>query len=164
MERGRARRPGERAFAVVAVIFAIVASWQAYGISGFSGLSTPGFFPMLAAGVMTVSALSVLWSTLRLPDVEEGKGRTLGGFLREVLPIRLRVMVLMVIVYMLALPWMGFVLSSSLFLFAGIQVLWRKRILITCGLTVATMAIVYGVFQVVFQVVLPQGILLRGLF
>ncbi|WP_413203977.1 tripartite tricarboxylate transporter TctB family protein [Rhodospirillum sp. A1_3_36] len=164
MERGRARRPGERAFAVLAVVFALVASWQAYGISGFSGLSTAGVFPMLAAGVMTLAALSVLWSTLRMPEVEEGQGRTIGGFLREVFPARQQVMVLMVVVYMLVLPWIGFVLSSSLFLFAGIHYLWRKRIVITIGLTVVTMAVVYVVFRVVFQVVLPQGILLRGLF
>lgn len=158
-----ARRPGETAFAVLCVLFGLAAFGQAYGISGFSGLSTPGVFPMLATATMAVSGLFILAGTVRLP-AEPGAGNVAARFMREFLPLRHCVMLALMLGYLAALPLLGFVVASGLFLFAAFQYLWRRNPLVTLVLSAASLAAIYVVFRIVFQVVLPQGSLVGRLF
>ncbi|MCZ4291958.1 tripartite tricarboxylate transporter TctB family protein [Hoeflea alexandrii] len=149
------RRPGELVFACLLVIFSAAALWQAYGISGFKGLSQPGVFPMLAAATMLVSCLFVLRDTLRARETEQPG--TAGASWSSILPLRLLVILAMVAIYLYAMPWLGFVLASGLFLFSCIAYLWRKGIVISLALSIASLAAIYFLFRVVFEVVLPQG-------
>ncbi|RST87542.1 tripartite tricarboxylate transporter TctB family protein [Aquibium carbonis] len=158
-----ARRPGETAFAVLCVVFGLVAFWHAYGISGFTGLSTPGVFPMLATGAMVVSGLFILAGTLRRP-AEPGDGNAAGRFVRAFLPLRHCVLLVLMLAYLAALPLLGFVVASALFLFAAFQYLWRRNVLVTLVLSAVALAAIYVVFRIVFQVVLPQGSLVGRLF
>jgi len=157
------RRPGETAFAVLCVVFGLAAFGQAYGISGFSGLSTPGVFPMLATGTMVASGLFILAGTVRRP-AEPGDGTAAARFMREFLPLRHCVLLGLMLAYLAALPLIGFVPASGLFLFAAFQFLWRRNPLLTLVLSGAALAAIYVVFRVVFQVVLPQGSLVGRLF
>ena len=161
---GRSRRAGELAFAVGLLGFSVAAFWQAFEISGFSGASTPGVFPMLASGAMAISALCILRHTLMMPKPTEHSVSPLRRFIGEVLPPRLMVVLLLVVLYLAAMPWLGFLISSGLFLLAAIAFLWRRGIFQSLLLTAACLGAIYVVFRVVFQVVLPQGTLLRGLF
>lgn len=158
-----ARRPGELVFAVVIVAFGLAAFWQAYEISGFTGLTTAGVFPMLAAGTMVVAAFFILVGTARrrAPVVETGSVTV--QFFWEVLTLRHATVIALVLLYLLALPIVGFLIASGAFLLLAFQYLWRKNLLITAALTAVSLAAVYLVFSVVFQVVLPQGTLLAGL-
>ena len=151
------RRPGELAFALVLLVFSVAAFWQAHAISGFSGKTTAGVFPMLAAAVMIVSALVILVSTARVapPSPEEQ------GFFAEVMTRNHVFLVGLVLGYVVLMPLLGFVVSSALFLLSSFQFLWRKNVLITLALTTLTLCCVYGVFRIVFQVVLPQGALMQ---
>ena len=158
-----ARRPGEIAFAVLCVVFGLVAFGQAYGISGFGGLSTPGVFPMLATGAMVVSGLFILAGTVRRP-AEPGTESAGARFWREMLPLRHCVMLGLMLAYLAALPLLGFVVASALFLFAAFQYLWRRNVLVTLVLSAVSLAAIYVVFRIVFQVVLPQGSLVGRLF
>lgn len=157
------RRPGELVFALLLVIFGVAVFWQAYQISGFSGLTTPGVFPMLAAGMMVATSLFILASTVRRPAPDLSVQPVPARFLREILPPRHVVVIGLVLVYLIALPLLGFVVGSGLFLFAAFQYLWRKNPLVTVILSAGSLAAIYLVFRVVFQVVLPQGTLLQGL-
>ncbi len=53
---------------------------------------------------------------------------------------------------------LGFLPASFLFLFAAIQFLWRRNPGLTLLMAVAALAVAYAVFRLVFQVVLPEGI------
>ena len=152
------RRPGELVFALLIVVFSVGALWQSYSISGFSGKTTPGVFPMIASGVMVISGVVVLMSATQLPAPPEGAP----GFLDEILTLRHMVVIGLVLAYVLLMPLIGFVASSAVFLFCSFQFLWRKNPLLMLALTGVTLVIIYVVFREVFQVVLPQGILLQG--
>ena len=154
------RRPGELVFALLIVVFSVAAFWQSYGISGFSGKTTPGVFPMIASGVMVISGVVILISATRLSAPPVGSS----GFLAEVLTLRHMVMIGLVLAYVILMPLIGFVASSAVFLFCAFQFLWRKNPVLMLALTAATLAIIYLIFREVFQVVLPQGTLLPGLF
>ena len=152
------RRPGELVFALMIVVFSVGALWQSYSISGFSGKTTPGVFPMIASGVMVISGVVVLMSATQLPAPPEGAT----GFLAEILTLRHMVVIGLVLAYVLLMPLIGFVASYAVFLFCSFQFLWRKNPLLMLALTGVTLVIIYVVFREVFQVVLPQGILLQG--
>lgn len=153
------RRPGELIFALLLVMFSVAAFWQAYGISGFSGKTEPGVFPMIASSVMMISSAVILVSAARQPGPAKGTP----GFFTEVLTTRHLVLIVLVLGYVLLMPQLGFVLSSALFLFSAFQFLWRKNPILILALTAIALALIYFVFRELFQVVLPQGALLQGL-
>ena len=162
MDSMPARRPGELVFAVAVLLFSLAAFWQAYEISGFTGLTEPGVFPMLATGTMVVAALFILSNTARRPAEAYGSA-VAKRFFAEILPLRHMVLIGLVLAYLLLLPWLGFVISSALFLLAAFQYLWRRHVLITLLLSAGALAAVYVIFRIVFQVVLPEGTWLRGM-
>jgi CDP-diglyceride synthetase len=154
------RRPGELVFAVLILMLSLWLFWEATRISGFSGLSTPGVFPMMASGLMVLSALAILRKAAGLKAAEGGLRR----FLAEVTPLRQVAMLLLVGAYVATMPWLGFLLASGLFLFLGIQFLWRRHVVLTAVVTLAALAAIHVLFREIFQVVLPKGTLLPGLF
>jgi len=164
MTEPRTRRPGELVFALVLVVFSVAAFWQSFGISGFSGLSEPGVFPMLASGTMLVGAVFILFDTRSVAPPEETGTSPSRRFLTEIVPLRLVGVVGLILVYVLAMPLLGFLVSSAIFLFAAFWFLWRKGPLVSAGLAAGSLAVIYFVFRKVFQVVLPDGSLLQGLF
>ena len=149
------RRPGELVFVILLLLASLWLFWQSILISGFSGLSTPGVFPMLASGLMVVSTLSILRDTARRAPGGHGFNR----FLEEITPLRQAVMLGLVAFYVVLMPWFGFVITSGLFLFASISFLWRRNFLLTAGLSAFALAIIYLIFRIAFQVVLPEGTL-----
>lgn len=160
MPDGRSRRPGELVFIALLLLASLWLFWQSVLISGFSGLSTPGVFPMLASGTMVVSLLWILRDTARrAPD-----GGGIHRFLEQITPRRQVVMLGLVGLYVAVMPWLGFVLASGLFLVMTIGFLWRRNIFITAGISAVALGVIYLIFRVAFQVVLPKGTLLQGLF
>lgn len=157
------RRPGELTFSLILVVFSALAFWQAYGISGFTGYSTAGVFPMLAAATLIVTSLVILAGTLRRPAASGKVGTPAMRFVREVLPLRHVIVFVMVLAYLALLPWLGFVASSGLFLFTAFQFLWRRHPALSLATAAVSLGAIYFIFRVVFQVVLPEGTLLRGI-
>jgi putative tricarboxylic transport membrane protein len=158
-----ARRPGELVFALVLLVFAVTAFWQAYDISGLNGLSTPGVFPMLATGAMVLASVINLLSQIKAPPSSNQHGSAAHRFLREYLPVRHLVVIGLLLAYVLTMPFLGFVVGSGAFLLAVIQYLWRKNPFFTLAIAALTLALIYLVFRTMFQVVLPQGSLFPGL-
>lgn len=147
--------PGELIFAIILAGFSAIALWQAFQISGFNGLSEPGVFPMLASGTMLISGLFILRDTLK-----KNKTTAVSGlFFEDVLPPRLIVMISLVGLYIALMQWQGFIISSSVFLFSAFMYLWRRGLMISVILTIITVASIYFIFRIVFQVVLPKGAL-----
>jgi len=152
-------RPGELFFAILIAAFSVVALWQAYQISGFTGLSTPGIFPMLAATTMLISALFILYDAVSRRQIKTSSVEKV-----QVFTGRLALIVSLVAAYVFAMPYFGFMISSAFFLFLSFAYLWRKSVLISALLTAATLLAIYLIFRVLFQVVLPRGSLVQGWF
>jgi len=148
-------RPGELVFALMLVAFSLVAFREAYAISGFSGLTTGGVLPMLASGIMTVSGLAILRDVLgrRVP----GEGASLSAIRAYLLPTRLLLFGLLLLLYALAIPWIGFIAASGGFLFVSILYLWRRGIIWSTAISLIAILVVYVLFRLIFQVVLPTG-------
>lgn len=153
-------RPGELFFAALITGFSVIALWQAYEISRFTGLSTPGVFPMLASGTMLVSAVFILKDAVFRRNSQSDPDQSTV----QVLTWRLVIFLTLVGAYILVMPYIGFMLSSSVFLFAAFLFLWRKSVGISALLTIGTLLAIYLIFRVLFQVVLPRGSLVQGWF
>jgi putative tricarboxylic transport membrane protein len=155
METHNTRRPGEIVFNVALFGFSLFMLWQAYQISGFSALSSAGAFPMAMSAIMVATSAAVLLRSLRLAS--PGGGFT--AFRKEVLPPVVLVFSLFILAYAIFLKSLGFLLSSFLFLLVSIWFLERGRLARTFLLAIVSIAGVYVVFRLVFQVVLPEGII-----
>lgn len=151
-------RPGERLFALLLVIFAGYAFWESYGISGFSGLTTGGVMPLLASGTMVLTGVVILSDTFRKPRNPE-IGIT--GLIEYLFPLRVVLFTLLVAIYVAVIPSIGFLAASGGLLFVTIWALWRKGPLPALLISLLSIAAIYVLFRVVFQVVLPIGSLWR---
>lgn len=169
MSLQRNRLPGELVFAFILAAFSLAAFWQAYLISGFTGLSKPGVFPMLASGTMLISVFFILREAMQKKSSVNSSnkhGLSRGAhFLKEMTPTRFIMMMIIVSLYLASMSWLGFVISSSLFLFVSFKYLWRKGILLSLLLAVFSLVVIYFIFRLGFQVVLPKGSLIpAGIF
>jgi hypothetical protein len=149
MSQSRSRQPGERAFSLVLLALSLFLLHQAYSISGFSSVSSPGVFPMVAAGVMVLSLAVVL--------VRERREAAPSGFLRRVTPPILLGTVALIVALMLALEPLGFVIATGGFLFAAILFLQHGRPLRAAVIAAVAVAAIYVIFRLGFQVVLPEA-------
>ena len=149
-------RAGENFFGWLLMAFSLFVFFQAYRISGFSSISSPGTFPMGAAAVMILSIGIIQLNNLRRkkPNTESFK-EELRLAAASVLPRIFLVYIAVIIIYMILIEPLRFLPSSLAFLLVSMIYLkgasWLKSIFIGVG----TMAGIYLVFQYVFRVVLP---------
>ena len=145
----RLEQPGEDIFGLILLVLSVGLFWQAYQIAGFSALSSPGAFPMAASAVMIVAAVVVVLGNRHHVRDESGT---------PILPKVVVVFVGLMIGYAVLLSPLGFLPSSFLFLLFGMRLLYRRGWLAAFGLSLASLIVVYFIFRLVFQVVLPEGI------
>lgn len=147
-----ARRPGELGFAAFLFVASLVLLYNAYGISGFDKLSSPGSVPMATTLVMAVTAGIVLLRTLRLPRVQ---GETL---LRDILPPVAILFAALLVGYAMLLKPLGFLPTSALFLIVAIKVLSRRGWGFTLTVSLGSLVVIWLIFRIVFTVLMPAGI------
>jgi putative tricarboxylic transport membrane protein len=159
MAQDRTRLPGERGFALVLAALAAFLLWQSYRIAGFESLTSAGIFPMLAASAMLVAAIVAMRGAWRLPSAAIGDD----GFRRRLVPAVLVGFTATIAGLALTLQWLGFSLSAFLFLMVSMRVLGSRRWVLNLAVALAAIAVVHLVFERLFSVVLPPGILMRWL-
>jgi len=147
------RRPGELGFAIFLTLASLFLLYNAYGISGFKALSSPGSVPMATTLVMAVSAFTVTLRTSRLSKVAH---ETLS---KDILPVMVILFIGFLVIFGLLLKPLGFVLTAALFLIVAIKVLARKGWGYTLTVALGSLVVIWIVFCVVFTVLLPAGIL-----
>lgn len=146
------RRPGELAFAAAMLAASLGLLWSAYGISGFEALSAPGAVPMATTFVMVLTAAMVVVRTARLPlDQAESVAR-------DILPGVVLIVAAFLIAYGLLLRPLGFLPTSALFLVAAIKLLGRRSWGWTLVVALASLALIWLIFRIVFTVLMPAGI------
>lgn len=148
----KTRKPGERLFTFLLVIGSVYLFWQAYQIAGFSDLSSAGAFPMATAATMILAACFIFVNTLKRPASQNT------SFFTHCFPPIVAMIMALILVYAVVLESLGFILSSFVFLFITIQFLYRRRMLTTLAISLFSLIMVYIVFRLIFQVVLPEGI------
>ncbi len=150
------RRPGELIFTLAMVGGSLFLLWSAYGIAGFEALSSPGAVPLVTTAVMAVCGLLILRDTLRKP------AQTSETVARDILPMPVVVTIAMVGAYALLLKPLGFLPTSFLFLTVLIRFLAGYSLPRAALISLATVALIYLLFRVVFTVLMPPGIVPEG--
>ncbi len=151
------------ALALLLLVFSIGAFYQSYDIAGFSSVSSAGAVPLFASSIMVLSSLVILFKSLRSGQQLTAENRWRER-LRVILPWRVLLMVALISAYLYAMPRLGFLLSSGVFLFASLSLLWRRGVVKIGAVTVLSLVVINIVFRTLFQVVLPQGSWLMGWF
>lgn len=146
------RRPGELIFTLFLVIVSAILLLEAYGISGFKKLSSPGVIPMATTGVMLVTGLIILFQTVRLPKVAT---ETIA---KDILPVVVIVFVAILAGFSFLLKPLGFVPSAFMFLVFSIKFLSRRNWAYVLGLSLLTLVGIWLIFRVVFSVLMPAGV------
>ncbi|MFK7856559.1 MAG: tripartite tricarboxylate transporter TctB family protein [Granulosicoccus sp.] len=176
---------GETIFVVVLIAFSATALWLAHGIAGFSKWSSPGVFPMLASATMLVCGLFILKDCLRnkkkaaslvqqdltvqthaakadLAVKSNVPSSTTDSTCENgVLPKRVAILSILMVIYVAAMPTLGFLIDSGLFLFVSISYLWNRSAWMALLVSLLSLMIIHIVFRLAFQVILPQGTLIE---
>lgn len=149
-------QPGERAFDWLLLIFSAAVFYQAYQISGFSSINSAGAFPIGLALIMIVSSIAVLAGHRRKakPDVR-GPLDELMSFLRTHFPPNVLVFCVLAIAYLAAIQPFSFFISTFVFLAVAFIYLRQGKIVSSLVTSAFAIAVIYGLFTVVFRVYLP---------
>lgn len=116
-------------------------------------ITGPAFFPRIVAMLIATFALAQLGKTLYVSNVRSHE------ITREI-TFRVLAALGLVIVYVLALPWFGFVAGTIIFLvvamwYSGVESLLQAAI-VAVGITLA----LYYTFIVFLHIPLPEGVFL----
>ena len=154
MDSPRARKPGEAVFAALMLLLGMALFWQAYRISGFSALSSPGAFPLATSAAIVIAAAIVLAQTLTMRPPTRG----ITAFVHQIVPGVFGLVTGLIILFGIALGQLGFLISAFGFLTLGTWLLHKRGPWVALGSSLVSVILIYIVFRLVFQVVLPEGI------
>ncbi|MGN0157519.1 MAG: tripartite tricarboxylate transporter TctB family protein [Brotaphodocola sp.] len=121
------------------------------------GVATQGTFPLAASSVMVLSSLVMVGEMKCLSPsfAEEEKENRFMKTLRFLFPDKMAPVMLLIVVYAVMLPYVGFMIATAAFLFLIMMLLkagkWSHCVLISAGIVAGIMII----FQFIFHVVLP---------
>jgi putative tricarboxylic transport membrane protein len=156
MRQTRKLRVGENLFTWLLMLLSLFVFYEAYLISGFHALDSPGTFPLMAAGIMIFTAGLVLLENRKQekPDVPNLRAE-LSRAGREVLPPVFLIYIIIVIAYAILIEPLHFLPSSFLFLFASMAFLRGSGIIKSLVISAGTLVCIYIIFQTLFRVILP---------
>jgi hypothetical protein len=108
---------------------------------------------MAAAATMVIASLIVV-----IGDARKRRSRDS----EPILPLTVAIFIGLVLAYAVALAPLGFIPATFLFLAIGTKLLYRSGWPATLGLALGSLIVIYVVFRIVFQVVLPEGVFPEG--
>jgi len=152
--------------AVVALCLAGLLFWASQDVKDFGSIGVgAAFVPKLTAALFLLVGLATLgslWKADAEPpavaerEAEASSEQAPGGIPAVALSVAL------MLVYVFALDWLGFMLASALYAFAQMMILCkeRQRRYLLCALAAAVPAVMfYFLFVDVFDIGLPAGVL-----
>ncbi|MCP8687598.1 tripartite tricarboxylate transporter TctB family protein [Marinobacterium sedimentorum] len=156
MKVTRKLHPGEVTTVWLLLVFSLFVLYQAYRITGFSGLSSAGAFPLAAAFIMSATALYLVFDNLRLAHRQSADDHHPAWLvINELMPLRIVLFTALIVAYMLLLQPLGFLFSTFLFLCSGFIYLRGSTPLRSVLIAAVAVAVIYGLFHYLFRVVLP---------
>lgn len=150
----QARKPGELIFNGLMFLLSAILLWYAYKISGFSSFSAPGTFPMSAAFIMLFFSGVTFLKSLK-------KNKISGEFVlffKNILPVRIAFMMMLILVFSLVLESVGFLISSFVLLSVAFYFYHKRNVVSSFMISIMALIIVYAIFRLVFLVILPEGV------
>lgn len=154
----------DRIVAVVLLFFAafIVVSGARIPQASIGGGPGPGAFPMFLGTVLAVLAVALFWTAGRKKKKEEPKEAALA--MDEVQdidePVREKVKrvvtsVILLAVYFVMLPYLGFIASTIIFGIGFLMLLYREKAKATIIPVLAITIFAYVVFELALSIPLP---------
>lgn len=146
------KKPGESSFGFALLIFSLFIFYHAYKISGFTALSSPGAFPLVTSGLMCLSACFIIFSNFKQKEKSEGM------FFDEIVPGYLAVAIVLLFLFSVVLETLGFILTAFLFLVIMTSLFHKRGVFSAVFISILSIALIYIIFRLLFQVILPEGI------
>jgi len=152
--------------AVVALCLAGLLFWASQDVKDFGSIGVgSAFVPKLTAALFLLVGLATLGSLWKAdsgrqavaePDAEESSEQAPGGIPAVALSV------VLMVAYVSALDWLGFLLASAIYAFAQMMILCkeRQRRYLSCVLAAVIPAVAfYFLFVELFDIGLPAGVL-----
>lgn len=147
---------GERAFNWLLLIFSLGIFYEAYRISGFSSISSPGAFPIGLSLILIATMITIIAGQFRKQKpLSDGPLDEARQFLQEHLPCNSIIFIALTITYLLLLKPLGFIISTLLFLFVSMVYFRRGQLVMSALISAGSMLVIYSLFKLLFQVYLP---------
>lgn len=152
MENNTERKPGERffiGFLLALSLFILITAW----FMPRRTLSDSGTFPLFIGFIMILAVLRIFWKERKI--FASWKWKEEGPLIQPfVFPKDVTVYMLVLLVYILATGYVGFWVSSYIFL-VGSFLLLRGAKLVRALITGAVMlAVIWLLFQYIFRIIL----------
>jgi len=139
--------------------FSIAYGWQATGIDVFPGQEyepfTPQTFPLALAVIGAILGLAQVAKSLRAPEAEAAP------WARYDWP-RVGLLLLSMLFYGATFTWLGFLVSTMLFLAAGYLILGERRVVVIGAASVLVTVGFWAIMTKVLGIYLAPGELFRG--
>tara|TARA_R110000796_G_scaffold215409_1_gene331402 strand:+ start:14882 stop:15358 length:477 start_codon:yes stop_codon:yes gene_type:complete len=148
---------GEKVFDWLLLLFSIGVLYEAYRIDGGLRLNSAGSFPMGLAIIMLASSLAILFSHRRKqrdPQILSA-GQEFKVFLHEHFKPHIVVFSIVSMIYLAAIMWTSFYISTFIFLAAMFMYYRQGKIISSLMIASLAIAIIYVLFTIVFRVYLP---------
>jgi putative tricarboxylic transport membrane protein len=143
------------------VAFSIAYGWQATGIDIFPGQEyepfTPQTFPLALSVIGAILGLAQAAKSLRAPEAEIRSWR---GYDWP----RVGLLLLTMVAYGATFTWLGFLVSTMLFLTAGYLILGERRPVVIGSASVLVTVGFWLIMTKLLGIYLAPGELFRGLF
>lgn len=149
-----AKHPGESAFSWGMLLFSIFMFYQSYKIDGFSALSSSGAIPLAASAVMIISSCIVVIKNFSRPAAEGG----MQAFFSQIVPGTVAIFCGLILIFAIVLDAVGFILTAFSFLLVSIWFLYKRGFIPALLLALLSIVMIYVLFRLIFQVVLPEGV------
>lgn len=150
-------QPGEKVFDWLLLLLSIGVLIEAFRIDGGLRLNSAGSFPMGLALVMIASSVVILFS--HRYKRRDSRIRTAlhecQVFLHEHFQPYIVVFIVAAIIYLAAIAWISFYVSTALFLAAMFIYLRRGKVVSSLIITAVASVVIYVLFTLVFRVYLP---------
>lgn len=150
------RLVGEVAFVCLLLALAAGIAVEAWGIAGFSGISSPGAFPLGISAILLLAGGRILFDTLRRPD--SGAGNWLAAarqFCTQHFPRSILAFIALAVTYLLSIQWISFYPATFAFLLLSVLYLRRGRPLAALLASSVSTGLIWLLFSLAFSVYLP---------
>lgn len=150
---------GEQPFILILSIFSLVsfiASIQMFMKD--TSLSSQGAFPLLISSLLLIMSAIMIYEIRRCPSAFEKNINLVNKIkatFEELFPGKILPVVIMVIIYGIALPRVGFIISTFFFLFLSMITLKKGNIKMSLIVSAGLVVFILVLFQFIFKVLLP---------
>jgi len=144
-------------------IFMLINSFKLHGIKRFGEMGS-GFWPMLTLSMATLLSIILLVSTLINYLKEKKKTSVEVSVSKETLVDRKSrrkkfvLSVILLFIYVVIMPWIGFVLSTLIYLLAFILALEERRKYVLAISPILVTALIVIIFTKVIVIPFPRGV------